>query len=350
MAKAKRTELSARKAQLLHQTVANYIDTAEPVGSKRLSETSGLSVSSATIRNDLNELEREGYLTQVHMSSGRVPTDKGYRAYVNELITATSGKRADELSHDLSLIGHNVQQVLNQVTDLMGNLVDYTTIVMTPDIYQETLKVAHLVLVELDVVMVVLMNSVGLNTEFLVRLQDRVDQETLNRISQLLTVKLNGVPILQLTDELIATIQGELPTASHVVGQVLDEIKRLKQYQTNSDKLMMRGVSNMIKLPEFRNMELTQKVLSTLEETRVMVSLFSEYMSVDRSTVLIGEEQKLSGLVDCSMVVAPYQIGTEPAGMIGVLGPKRMAYEKVIPMVESIVNKINDYLSGPIVR
>jgi heat-inducible transcriptional repressor len=351
VAKARRTELNARKRHLLEQTITSYIRTAEPVGSKRLSETSGLSVSSATIRNDLNELEREGYLTQVHLSSGRVPTDKGYRLYVDGILHQPAAiEPMQPLPMDVRLIGNNIQQILTQVTDLMGNLVDYTTIVLTPDIYQETLKIAHLVLVQLDVVLVVLMNTVGMNSEFLLKIQDRVDQETLNKVSRLLTEKLNGLPLYNLTEAVIADILASLPLYESIVSQVVKEIRRLKRFNSSSDKLMMRGMSNMIKLPEFRNMELTQKVLSTLEETKVMLSVFSEYISVNQPQVVIGDEHQVSAFKECSMVVAPYSIDDEPIGIVGVLGPRRMDYDKVIPMVQMVSEKINAYLENESIK
>ena len=146
MSTTKQPELSQRKRQLLDQTISGYIQSGDPVGSKWLSQATGLSVSTATIRNDLNELEKDGYLTQVHHSSGRVPTDKGYRLYVDGVVQrGVSTNNVQSLfQNDIQLIGHNVQQIVGQVTNLMGNLIDYTTIVMMPDVYQETLKLAHL--------------------------------------------------------------------------------------------------------------------------------------------------------------------------------------------------------------
>ncbi|NBV82712.1 heat-inducible transcription repressor HrcA [bacterium] len=341
----KTSELNGRRRQLLDQTVGGYIQHGEPVGSKWLSETSGLSVSPATIRNDLNDLEKDGYLTQLHLSSGRVPTDKGYRAYVDGVINRVAPSDV-VIPGDVQLVGHGIQQILGQVTDLMGNLIDYTTIVMMPDVYQETLKLAHLILVDLDKVMVVLLNKVGVNREFLVQISDRVDQEDLNKISRLLTEKLSGRPAFEWNTSVAHELAQELPRYQGILAQITSEIQRLRRINSGSDKLMMRGVSNMIRLPEFRNVELTQRVLATLEETKVMLAVFSEYMARNQPQVVIGDEHTIDELKDCSIVAAPYLVNDEPIGVVGVLGPRRMAYERIIPMVNGITSRITDYLSS----
>lgn len=347
MSEVKQPELSGRRRQLLDQTISGYIQNGEPVGSKWLSETAGLSVSSATIRNDLSDLEKGGYLTQVHQSSGRVPTDKGYRLYVDGVVDRLhpSDSTVPGLHSDVQLIGHNIQQILGQVSDLMGNLIDYTTIILMPDIYQETLKLAHLILVDLDMVLVVLLNKFGVNSEFLVKISDRVDQEDLNKISRLLTEKLSGRPTFELNKWVVEELVSELPLYEGVLTQITEEIQRLRRFNSGSDKLMMRGMSNMIRLPEFRNVELTQKVLSTLEETKVMLAVFSEYLAFNQPQVVIGDEHHIEELKDCSIVVAPYAVDDEPIGMVGVLGPRRMAYDRVIPMVQGVTAKITDYLN-----
>ncbi|NBV42551.1 DeoR family transcriptional regulator [bacterium] len=233
-------ELSDRKQLILHETIKSFIDTAEPVGSKTLSKTSGLAVSPATIRNDLNELEQEGYLTQVHSSSGRIPTDKGYRLYVDQLMAhGAAAEPVTKALADIQFIGKGIQDILVDVSELMGNLIDYTAIVV-----------------------------------------------------------------------------------------------------------LMKGVSNMIRLPEFRNVEMTQRVLSALEESKAMLAVLSEYLRTETPKVVIGDEHAIEGLKDCSMVVAPYGADAEPIGMLGVIGPKRMAYDKVVPMVQRISAQINEYLNA----
>lgn len=343
--------MEERQKNILHATVSHYISTAEPVGSQVLAEQYGLSWSSATLRNELNRLEQEGFLTHVHTSSGRVPTDKGYRSYVNSLDTTEVSPQ--QLKHDIQLIGQNIQDVLGQLSEMMSSLIDYTTIVLTPDIYIEALKVAHLVLVDLDKVLVVLLHAAGVNSEFLVKIEDKINQEDLNKISKLLTHKLEGKSFYTLDPQFITGLQDELPRLAPVLKELCVAIRQLSKSHTENRKLYSKGMSNMLKLPEFRNIELTQKVLSTLEENKVLAGVLSEYLADPHCHVVIGAENKIESLKECSLVMAPFSIEGEPVGMIGILGPRRMSYPVVVPMMQVVTEKINAYLNrydqgGPI--
>ncbi|NDC83106.1 heat-inducible transcription repressor HrcA [bacterium] len=340
-------EINHRKQHVLNHMIRGYIQSGVPVGSKWISETSGLDVSPATIRNDLGELERDGFLTQVHLSSGRIPTDKGYRAYVDQLgLNSPLQSETVDRMEGIQWVGRDVRSILSQVTELMGGLVDYTTIVVLPDVYRDTLKLAHLILVEIDVVLVVLMNSLGVNQEFLVRIQDKVNQDDLNRISKLLTDKLSGRPTTVLDPEMVSELAADLPNYRDILFKVTSEITQLKRHNAGSGRMLSKGFSNMIRLPEFRDLELTQKVLSVLEETKAMVSVMTEFLAHKNATVLIGEEQPIDQLKDTSLVVSPFSVDASPAGVIGVLGPRRMDYHRVIPIVESISNRVSEYLNS----
>jgi heat-inducible transcriptional repressor len=341
--------LDTRKQAILDEVVNLYIERAEPVGSKLLSEHSAMSVSTATIRHELNELEKEGYLTQPHTSSGRIPTDKGYRFHVDRLADTGHGLTLTQqrvLQSQLFQAGHTIQGVLDQISDILHSLIDYTTIVLTPTIYQETLKVAHLLLVDLDKVLVVLLNSAGVNSEFLLSISHRIDQEDLNKISRLLTEKLSGQAIKSITPDMLTELAQELPQVSSILDTLGVAIQQLSSHQKEKRNIMTKGVGNLLKLPEFQNIELTQKVLTTLEETKVLSAVLSEYCSQPNCQVFIGHEHNVEGLQDCSLVVAQCAVGQDQTGIIGVIGPKRMNYATVLPMVTQITTMINQYTNG----
>jgi heat-inducible transcriptional repressor len=179
-----------RKKVILDKVIESYISTAEPVGSKVIQETCNLELSSATIRNELNELEKDGYLTQLHTSSGRIPTDKGYRLFVDSVIQnkILPLEQRKNFENKIKLIETNINSILYQITEIMTEVIDYTTIVITPDIYMETLKIIHFILVDIDRVLVVLLNSLGVNREFLIEFAgNNLAQDDLNKISQFLT-------------------------------------------------------------------------------------------------------------------------------------------------------------------
>ncbi len=341
--------MDERKKAILDDVVNLYIERAEPVGSKLLCEHTSMSLSSATIRHELSELEKEGYLIQPHTSAGRVPTDKGYRFYVDRLTDTGQGLTLtqQQLFHaQLGQAGHTIQGVLDQISDMLHSLIDYTTIVLTPTIYQETLKVAHLLLVDLDKVLVVLLNSAGVNSEFLLSISHRIDQEDLNKISQLLTQKLSGQAISSITPEMLADFSHDLPQVSALLETFGLALQQLSVHQKDKRNLVTKGVGNLLKLPEFQNIELTQKVLTALEETKVLSAVLSEYCNQPHSQVFIGQEHSLSGLQDCSLVLAQCAVSPDQIGIIGVIGPRRMNYATVMPMMDHITTMINTYTNG----
>ena len=257
--------MEKRKKQVLTATIDHHIRTGEPVGSRYLVQTKGLSVSSATIRQDLNGLEKEGYLTQVHTSSGRVPTDKGYRLYVDVLMQANQLTRQQELTLVQFLEGmqHRVDDVLENISQVVSSLFDYTTIVLTPKIYQETLKVVQFISLDVNRVLVVLLNSVGVNAEVLLEVPYEGNQEDLNKISQYITEKLQGKSVAAFDEALLEHTIVVLPQYKAVLDQLKSQVSQLKYKQSSGHHLLMNGVSKMLKLPEFQDITYTQKVMAT---------------------------------------------------------------------------------------
>jgi len=340
--------MNDRQQTLLETVINHYIHTADPVGSSVLSQQTSFGLSPATIRNELKTLEEEGYLTHLHTSSGRVPTDKGYRQYVNSILkhqTLSPEEEKKLLTHFLSM-GQSVQDVIGQISEILSSLINYTTIVLTPNIYQETLKVTQLVLLDLDRVLVILLNSTGINHEFVLNINENVTQDDLNKVSKLLTQKLSGKGLHSLDENSLSDLIAELPAFQTLLKELYTGIKDLAKFQKTQQKALTKGMANMIRLPEFHNIELTQKVLSTLEENKVLVNILNQYLNDPHCNVIIGQENELEALQDCSLVVAPYSVDSEPAGMIGVLGPKRMAYPVVVPMVKTITQFINSTISN----
>lgn len=337
--------LAERKKEILKETISEYIRTAEPVGSKVLTQKPSLNVSSATIRNELSELEKDGYLTHLHTSSGRVPTDKGYRTYVDSLMTVSpmTPIQIEQMESALSLASQNVHEVLSTLTQVMASSMDYTAIILTPDIYQDTLKMVHLISVGINQILVVLLNSLGVNKDFLVTLDESISQDDLNKLSQFLTQKLGGKQFV-LTPELLNALNQELPVYQNLLFSIQKEIHRLLQHRNQLGTTVTKGSANMLKLPEFSNIELARKVVTALEENRIMASLLSRYISTQQ-TVAIGKEIEHQLLDDCSLVTATYSHQDTPMGVIGILGPKRMPYATVVSMVKNFSEKISDFIS-----
>jgi len=340
-------EMDSRKQTILAATIDQYIQTAEPVGSKALAHNEKINVSSATIRSELGELEEEGYLMQVHTSSGRMPTDLGYREYVNTLMNPVSsaGLESTKLRPMVKLVSDNFSGLLQEITDVMTRLVDYTTIVVTPGIFKDSLRAVHLVLVDMDKVLVVLLNSIGMNQEVLVELEDRVDQEDLNKVSKLLTHKLEGKSVFSLTEDMCSELVSQIPALTDLVKNLQGALDRLRSHHQNNTRLITGGKAKMLKLPEFSNIQLAQKVFEALEEDRVLLNLVQLYLDRDKTNVVIGKENDFRQFNECSVVLAPINLGETGEGAIGLIGPTRMAYSKILPLVQSVSEQVSRYLT-----
>ncbi len=334
-----------RQREILRATIHHYIQTAEPVGSQTLREITSLSCSPATIRSELNQLEKQGYLQHVHTSSGRVPTDQGYRLYVDTLMESRTPP-ADwvaSIESDVMAINQNVGVVLSKMTQVVSALLNYTAIVMTPEVLKESLKVIHLILVDLDKILVVLLNSVGMNREVLLRISETYSQDELNTISKILTRKLEGRSVFSLTRQDFSDVVSQLPQADAILDVLYTELKKVVQ-ASETQHLLSSGVSKMVKLPEFQDIAYARNVLELLEESKTLCNFLSDCTTQDHCQVVIGSESPLEGLQNCSLVVSPIKHDQTPIGVVGVLGPKRMTYATVVPLVQKISEMITNSL------
>ena len=341
-------QLDERKKIILEATISNYIKTAEPVGSKALLDSGQFQLSAATIRGELNDLEKDGYLAHLHTSSGRVPTDKGYRLYVDDLMPqhTVPSILAEEMEQKLLLVGSDLEEVVFQVTSILTSLIDYTIIVMTPDVYQDSLKLIQLVLVDLNKILVVILNSIGVNQEFLLNISHAIGQDDLNALSQLLTRKLAGKSLARLDEQVLNELVAELPQFKIVLSQLYVQVQRVSTSFTQNRSVLTKGIAKMLRLPEFKNIEYTQKVLEALEETKVLCSVLSHYLSEGNQQIVIGEEHRVENFKECGLLISPLKMGETSVGMVCVLGPKRMNYPTIAPMLEKITQRVNTYLGA----
>jgi heat-inducible transcriptional repressor len=340
--------ISNRKKEVLEAVINSYIENPEPVGSRSLVERYGFDCSSATVRHELSELEKSGYLTHVHSSSGRVPTDKGYRFYVDALMRTQSvdlGASNPLLGSQIRVLGQNIVYMLSRLNVVVSEVLDHTTIMAAPELVTEVLRVVRLIAVDINRVLVVLMDAVGVNCEFFLKLEHRFHQEDLDKISRLLTDKMQGRVLQDISEEDFASWVSALPELRGVCGTLYKEMSRFSAFRKSGSQVSVAGVSKMLRLPEFQNVAMAQRVVSTLEESQLLLGVFSEYMVARSPSVIIGSETGLESLRECSLVVAPFGRHTEQCGMLGVIGPKRMAYDFLVPMLQNITTLIDCELS-----
>lgn len=338
--------MDERKQKVLLAIIQDYIATAEPVGSRTISKKYELGVSPATIRNEMSDLEDQGYIEQPHTSAGRVPSELGYRYYVDCLMKK---KRLTRDEEGIILSGYRrksseVAQVLRQTNQIMSAMTNYASVVTGPQFGRSTFK--HIQLVHLDngraLVVVVLDNGIVQNK--LIEVPEGITPQDLFEISQVFNAKLRGVSLTNIKMTLIKEIYAELSKHQHVFDAAMDLVQETLRLDPE-DKVYLAGTLNMLNKPEFRDISKLKTLLSLLEQDDILREVLTEESpGEDGVTVRIGSENKLSGLENCSMITATYQIDGKVIGSIGVLGPTRMEYDKTVSIMEFMTRHLSGIL------
>ncbi|NEQ50210.1 MAG: heat-inducible transcriptional repressor HrcA [Leptolyngbya sp. SIO3F4] len=357
MAVEKSTRLNPRQQEVMRATVRHYVLTAEPVGSKSLLEAFDLNVSAATIRNVMGALERSGFLYQPHTSAGRVPSDSGYRLYVDELIQPSkpTAQRIDRLlTQQLKCQGWSVEALLQEAAQILAHLSGYVALVTMPRL--ENMMVKHLQLVPISsdqVLLVVVLDGYG-SESIVVRLprgttglgatqDDGVLERELQILSNFLTTQLCGKPL----SEVSSLNWDEVNTSDyHVLAlcQAIDDLaQRKRQPQTH---ILVTGITDVLNQPEFAEQSQLRNLVALLADGREQ--LWPLICSNDSYPlkIWIGEENPLEPMQGCALISATYNRDSIPLGSVGVMGPTRMLYENTIAAVEATSSYLSEMMSG----
>ena len=330
-----------RREKVLRATILDHIQSPTPVGSKVLESNYQLNASSATIRNDLKILEEEGYLTHLHASSGRIPTDKGYRFYLDTLMQ----KSAFENEMDfLSLVCHDLKSMYSEIAQLMSDTLPYATMVVPSSYVEQILRVVQMMVLGLDRVLVVVLHSAGVNEEFVLNFKHEMTQSDLDRFSRMLSERLKGRSINDISDDDPESLAADFPEMKSLIRAFIQGLDQAIKRQNISPKLYTSGVSNLLNYPEFHDMEIAQSVMRSLEEATELLDLvnLSRQNSIN---AFIGSETASESLSECSFITAPVKNNDVQIASIGVLGPKRLMYRTVMPYVERIASRFSDWFS-----
>lgn len=335
--------LDERKQKVLLAIIRDYISTAEPVGSRTISKKYELGVSPATIRNEMSDLEELGYIEQPHTSAGRIPSDLGYRYYVDCLMNKKklSSDETDSIIKTVRSKSRDIGSVLQQTNNIVSNITNYTSMVTGPQFKKCNLRHCQLVALDNGKVLVVVVTDNGLVQNRIMDVPSTITDLDLQKISQVMNAKLQGLTLEDIKLTLIKEIYQELSKHKNIFDAAMDLIQETLNLN-NQDKIYLAGTLNILNQPEFRDISRVKTLLSLLEQDKVLKEILSDKDShEDRINVTIGGENKLEGLKDCSTVTATYQIDGKIVGSVGVIGPTRMDYEKAV----SIVEFMTQYLS-----
>lgn len=338
-------QLGERKVKILDAIIRNYLATGEPVGSRTISKYTDLNLSSATIRNEMSDLEELGYIVQPHTSAGRIPSDKGYRFYVDHLMEEKD-REVKEMKDFVIEKTEKMDQVLKQVAKMLANNTNYATLVSAPTYSANKIKFIQLSNVDESHILAVIVLNSNIVKNQMIEVEEQFDNETILKLNILLNTALNGLSLQEINLGTIAKLKEQAGIHSTIVGDVLDALAQT--LSENEDlQIYTSGATNILKYPELSDAESATNLLSTFEEKDELLNLVTESLSDDQNEkgngiqVYIGNEAPVQTMKDCSIVTATYDLGEGVKGTIGIVGPKRMDYENVVDNLKNLKSQLD---------
>ena len=330
-------QLDERKTKILQAIIRNYLETGEPVGSRTISKYTDLHLSSATIRNEMADLEEMGYILQPHTSAGRIPSDAGYRFYV-DMMMQEKEKEVEELKELLIEKEDKLDHLLKQTAKLLAVNTNYATMVSAPRMSGNKLKFIQLSRVNKKQILAVIVTEGNLIKNTILPVDEVLNDETLLKLNILLNTHLNGLSIEEINLPLITALKKQAGMHSEIISEVIDAVAEAVKGDEDLE-IYTSGTNNIFKYPELADNQRASELINTFEEKQLLTRLIedSEQASTGNEIkVYIGEEAPIQTMKDCSIVTANYEFGEGMKGTIGIIGPKRMDYEKVVGTLKTI--------------
>lgn len=331
-------ELDKRKRKILQAIIEEYIETAEPVSSGNLVEE--LNCSSATIRNEMAELEKIGFLEKPHTSAGRVPSQKGYRYYVDELIRddKISKKEMEIIRDRLETRVNDLEELTKIATTTLSEITHYTTIAIAPDVQKHTIIDIKFVLLGSRVLMAVILTDSGIIRESIIKFDEDITGEQVNDLTFLFKNKLVGKPLETMNAPLEEFIMTEMKMGIIIIKKVIEEINKII---VESQRVYLDGANKVVDMPEFKKVDVAKDFLNVLDAKDLVADVLNTGMA-DDINIYIGEETEKEELKNFSIVTFNHLVEGRDIGTIGIIGPTRMDYSKVISVMKYISKKLND--------
>jgi heat-inducible transcriptional repressor len=337
-------EMDERKIKILQAIINDYINTAEPVGSRTIAKKYNLGISSATIRNEMADLEEMGYLEHLHTSSGRKPSDKGYRLYVDKLMQLPELSMEEENLIKGQLLNaalFEVDKIVKQATQLLSELTKLTCIVRTPSDNMSYIKSIQLLNVDSNNVLVVIITDTGLIKNKIIRVNKPVNADMLVKLSNILNARLKNLTVEEINLSVINSLKMDLANHEEIFDAIIPALYESLSTPQSSE-VYLEGATNIFNYPEYNDIEKAREFLYMLNNKENLKGLLSNSSNI---SVSIGGENFIEGAKDLSVISGVYSIGDRPLGAIGVIGPTRIPYSKVVSILTKIVKEINDSLN-----
>ena len=336
-------ELDDRKKTILQTIIKTYLETGEPVGSRTISKYTDLNLSSATIRNEMADLEDLGYIMQPHTSAGRVPSDLGYRWYVDMLMEEKE-QEVTEMREQMLQKADKMDQILKQAAKVLASSTNYATMVSAPSYHRNKLKFIQLSQVDENQIIAVIVMEGNMIKNKIVTVEETLSNETLLKLNMLLNTTLTGMAIEEINLGMIARLKEQAGDHGEVVGDVLDAIANTIQVEGDME-IYTSGATNVFKYPELSDSQSAQEIINAFEEKQLLQEIVTETLSREENRgiqVYIGNEAPVQSMKDCSGVTATYELGEGMQGTIGIIGPKRMDYENVMKTLKTLMTELDE--------
>ncbi len=337
--------LDERKYMILKAIIDDYIITAMPVGSRTVSRKKGVGFSPATIRNEMSDLEELGYLAQPHTSAGRVPSDKAYRLYVDSLLnseelTVEEKKRIEDY---IARRSGQVEDVIRAAADVLADATQYTSVVVAPRIQSLRIKRVQMVPVDENTALMIVVTSAGIIKDALISIPPDMSSENLYSISEMLTRELKDHTLSEVR-QIFARVFRDMSMNRRLLGGVM-KVMEEKLVEDAPEDIVIGGTTKLLNYPEYSDIEKAKNFLTLFENKDRLAGMLKRAGGME-ITIRIGRENEIEALQNCSLVTATYRVGNNASGTLGVIGPTRMNYRRVVSMMEYMGEVISKMLSG----
>ena len=340
--------ISERKKQILRAVVINYIKTAEPVGSRTVARSYRMGLSSATIRNEMADLEDLGYLVQPHTSAGRIPSQQGYRYYVDFLMDLADLSDDEQLALTSSLSTEKmreIEQIIVNSARVLSSATNQTSLIMGPQFKKSAFRQMRILPLDETRGLVVLITDTGFIKNKVIDMKQQLSQAELQQVVSYLNQKLYGLTIDQVTTSLINELKRDLFRRLEILEQAFilleESLKEEKQI-----RVFLGGTTNILNQPEFKDVDKIRRMLNLFEQEPLLFKILEASSSDDDIVIRIGCENEFSDIQECTLITGTYKIHDKTLGTLGVLGPTRMDYSRVISVMRRLVDHLNQSLSS----
>ena len=340
-------EMDERKIKILQAIITDYINNGEPVGSRTIAKKYDLGISSATIRNEMSDLEEMGYIEQLHTSSGRKPSDKGYRLYVDRLMELTKLSTEEEYmikNHLINVALYEVDKIVKQATQMLALLTNLTSIVKAPSVQKSCIKYIQLMGLDAGSILFIIITDSGIIKNNVIKISKPIDGTVIIKLTNILNFRLGKLTIQQINLEVINNLKRDLAFYVEIFNGIIPALYDSLS-GVESSEVYIQGAANIFNYPEYNNITKAREFLVLVDNKESINSLLGANDMNGKITIKIGGENFVECARECSIITAVYSVSGTPLGSIGVIGPTRIPYGKVISVLTEVVKELNDNIA-----